>query len=151
MVRLLLEEFHEELERRKKTKKLPDMDYKDEISMATGKLMYPYICAMAKEVTDLCPNLIIHVYEIRNDFFGERITVSGLLTGQDILAQLKDREKGSRLLLPSNVLRIGEDVFLDDLHLWEVEKALQVPISIVKSSGRDFVEAVLGNESSGTA
>ena len=151
MVRLLLEEFHEELERRKKAKKLPDMDYKDEISMATGKLMYPYICAMAKEVTDLCPNLIIHVYEIRNDFFGERITVSGLLTGQDILAQLKDREKGTRLLLPCNVLRIGEDVFLDDLHLWEVEKALQVPISIVKSSGRDFVEAVLGNESSGTA
>ena len=61
----------------------------------------------------------------------------------DILAQMKDVEKGSRLFLPCNVLRSGEDVFLDDIHLCDLEKALQVPISIVKSSGRDFVEAML--------
>ena len=98
---------------------------------------------MVKELMELCPGLVIHVYAIRNDFFGERITVSGLLTGQDILAQMKDREKGSALFLPCNVLRSGEDVFLDDLHVSDLEKALQVPIYIVKSSGREFVEAFL--------
>jgi NifB/MoaA-like Fe-S oxidoreductase len=56
---------------------------------------------------------------------------------------MKDREKGTRLYLPVNVLRSGEDVFLDDLHVPDLEKALQVPIYIVKSSGRDFVEAFL--------
>ena len=75
--------------------------------------------------------------------FGRKITVSGLLTGQDLLAQLKDRPLGSCLLLPENVLRSGEDVFLDDMHVGELEQALQVPIYIVKSSGNDFVEAVL--------
>ena len=99
---------------------------------------------MAKELMDACPGLKLHVYAIRNDFFGERITVSGLLTGQDIVAQLKNMEKGSRLFLPCNVLRSGEDVFLDDMHLFELENALQVPVSIVKSSGCDFVKAMLG-------
>jgi len=143
MVRLLLNEFHEELERRKAEGLLPDPDLKAEYSLATGKLIYPYIDRMTKELSELCPGLVIHVYAIRNDFFGEKITVSGLLTGQDILAQMKDREKGTRLYLPVNVLRSGEDVFLDDLHVPDLEKALQVPIYIVKSSGRDFVEAFL--------
>ena len=143
MVRLLLNEFHEELERRKAEGLLPDPDLKAEYSLATGKLIYPYIDRMTKELSELCPGLVIHVYAIRNDFFGEKITVSGLLTGQDILAQMKDREKGKRLYLPVNVLRSGEDVFLDDLHVPDLEKALQVPIYIVKSSGRDFVEAFL--------
>ena len=143
MVRLLLTEFQEEIGRRKKIGTLPDKEYSAEYSLATGRLIYPCIKRMTEELEDLCPGLRIHVYAIRNDFFGERITVSGLLTGQDILAQLKDVEKGSRLFLPCNVLRSGEDVFLDDMHLFELEKALQVPISIVKSSGQDFVKAFL--------
>nr|WP_304738254.1 DUF512 domain-containing protein [Dubosiella newyorkensis] len=85
-----------------------------------------------------------HVYPITNFFFGEKITVSGLITGQDLLAQLRDKPLGSALLLPENILRSGEDVFLDDMRAPELEKALQVPIYIVKSSGNDFVEAVLG-------
>ena len=143
MVRLLLNEFHEELQRRKEEGLLPDLKKKAEYSIATGRLIYPFISAMVKELKELCPGLVVHVYAIRNDFFGERITVSGLLTAQDVIAQMKDQEKGTRLYLPCNVLRSGEDVFLDDLHLPEVEKALQVPIYIVKSSGRDFVEALL--------
>ena len=143
MVRLLLNEFHEELDRRKAQGLLPDDRLRAEYSLATGKLIYPYLVRMAQELMELCPGLKLHVYAIRNDFFGERITVSGLLTGQDILAQMKDQEKGSRLYLPCNVLRSGEDVFLDDLHVGDLEKALQVPIYIVKSSGRDFVEAFL--------
>lgn len=143
MVRLLLNEFHEELERRKTEGLLPDNELKAEYSLATGRLIFPYIEKMAQELMQYCPGLKIHVYAIRNDFFGERITVSGLLTGQDILAQMKEKEKGSRLYLPCNVLRSGEDVFLDDLHVGDLEKALQVPIYIVKSSGREFVEAFL--------
>ncbi len=145
MVRLLINEFHEELERRKGLGLLPNNELKAEYSLATGRLIYPVIQCMADELMALCPGLKLHVYEIRNDFFGERITVSGLLTGQDIIAQMKDREKGTRLYLPCNVLRSGEDVFLDDVHVGDMEKALQVPIYIVKSSGREFVEAFLEN------
>ena len=90
------------------------------------------------------PNIRIHVYAITNHFFGERITVSGLITGQDLMAQLKGRKLGERLILPENIVRSGEDVFLDDYHVPDVEKALQVPIDIVKSSGYDFVNCVLG-------
>ena len=71
------------------------------------------------------------------------ITVSGLLTGQDILAQLKDKELGERVLLPQNVLKSGEAVFLDDVTLEEFEKALQVQVDIVKSSGQDFIDAII--------
>ena len=79
---------------------------------------------------------------IRNDFFGERITVSGLLTAQDIMKQLTGKIIGERLLLPQNVLRSGEQVFLDDITVEEVEKTLQVKVDIVKSSGQDFVNTI---------
>lgn len=117
---------------------------KQEMSMATGLLAYPYINRMAEQMMEAFPQLKIHVYPITNEFFGEKITVSGLLTGQDILKQLKEKELGGRLLLPQNVLRSGETVFLDDLTVEELEKALQVPINIVKSSGYDFVHSILG-------
>ena len=72
------------------------------------------------------------------------ITVSGLLTGRDLLAQLKGQVLGEKLLLPQNVLKSGEAVFLDDMTLPELEKALQVPIDIVKSSGQEFLYHILG-------
>ena len=83
------------------------------------------------------------VYPITNFFFGEMITVSGLITGQDLLEQLRGKPLGRCLLLPENILRSGEDVFLDDCRVPELEKALQVPINIVKSSGNDFIDSVL--------
>ena len=98
------------------------------------------------------PGLRIHVYEIINEFFGELITVSGLLTGQDIVKQLKDKNLGEALYLPRNVLRSGADLFLDDVTVPELEKSLQVPVNIVKSSGQDFVNAVLhASEESGAS
>ena len=100
---------------------------------------------MADQVQEVFPEYEISVYPITNHFFGERITVSGLLTGQDIMAQLMDKKLGEKLLLPQNVLRSGEDVFLDDIHLPELEKTLQVPIDIVKSSGYDLLNSILGN------
>ncbi len=84
------------------------------------------------------------MYAIRNDFFGERITVSGLLTGQDIVAQLKAQPLGERLLLPCNLLRSGEEVLLDDMTLTQLKTALQVEIDIVKSSGQDLLDTMLG-------
>ena len=87
--------------------------------------------------------MTVHLYEIRNDFFGELITVAGLITGQDLKAQLSGKPLGSRLLLPCCMLRNGEEVFLDDVTLGELKETLQVQIDIVKSSGQDFIEAVL--------
>ena len=112
--------------------------------MATGLLAYPYIREMAKQLREKYPATEIFIYPIRNEFFGELITVSGLITGKDLIAQLRGKELGERLLLPCNMFRSGEEVFLDDITLPELEEALQVKIDIVKSSGQDFIEAVKG-------
>ena len=87
----------------------------------------------------------IQVISIINRFFGEQITVSGLLTGQDIIEQLRGKPLGSKLLLPCNLLRSGEEVFLDDITLAQMENALQVKIDIVKSSGQDLVSCLLSS------
>ena len=143
MLRLMMDEFEEEMAKRKKEDGFPDFRPGRELSIATGKLAFPYIQRMARGLEESCPGLEIRVYPITNHFFGELITVSGLLTGQDLLAQLRGKALGQCLLLPENVLRSGEDVFLDDCRLPELEKALQVPINMVKSSGKDFVESIL--------
>ena len=117
---------------------------KREVSLATGLLAFRYIQEMAEELMRMQSHLTVRVYPIRNDFFGELITVSGLLTGGDIQAQLMGKELGEELLLPQNVLRSGEDVFLDDMTVSELGNTLQVNINIVKSSGRDFVKKILG-------
>lgn len=144
MIRLLLDEFADALEELGEKRTLPDVHVKEEISLVTGVLAYPYIKRMAEQVQEKFPNLTIHVYQIVNEFFGERITVSGLLTGQDIIKQLNGKSLGSRLLLPQNVLRSGEEVFLDDITVSQMEKALQVKIDIVKSSGQDLLDGMLG-------
>ena len=142
MLRLMMDEFEQSVKEKKASGIFPNFSLRGELSMATGKLAYPYIRRMAGQVETYCPGLKIHVYPIVNYFFGERITVSGLLTGQDLVAQLTGRPLGSCLLLPENILRSGEDIFLDDMCLGDVERALQVPVNIVKSSGNDFVEAI---------
>ena len=113
------------------------------VSIATGRLPYPYMEKYADWIRKKFPNRTINIYPIRNDFFGESITVSGLITAKDLIAQLKDKELGEYLLLPINMFRSGETVFLDDLTAEDVEKALQVKIRIVKSDGQDFVHAIL--------
>jgi NifB/MoaA-like Fe-S oxidoreductase len=84
------------------------------------------------------------VHTIRNDFFGETVTVSGLVTGGDIIAQLKDFDLGSRLLIPRNMLRSGEDVFLDDVTVGGLSEALRVPVTVVGTDGADLLRAFLG-------
>lgn len=143
MLRLLMNEFDDAMGQREKERPFPDGRPKGEMAIATGRLAYPYIGKMAEKMMQAFPNLHIYVYPITNDFFGEHITVSGLITGQDLMRQLKGRPLGARLILPENILRSGEDVFLDDFRVSDLEKALQVPVNIVKSSGYDFVETVL--------
>lgn len=139
MVRLLLDEFEEEM------KHHTGDDRNVHISLATGILAYDYLKVLIDKIKDKYPRITVELYKIRNDFFGERITVAGLLTGNDIIHQLREKELGDKLLLTSHVLRDGETVFLDDVTVEDLEKALQVPVDIVKSSGQDFVEAILQN------
>ncbi|WP_334136592.1 DUF512 domain-containing protein [Muricomes intestini] len=115
-----------------------------EISLATGKLAYPYLKKMVDRLEEKFPNIKVHLYDIRNDFFGENITVSGLITGQDLMTQLQRKKLGEVLLIPCNMLKTDEDIFLDDFTVREVESALQVPVDIVKSSGQDLIDAILG-------
>lgn len=139
MMRLLENEFTDALQ-----KAAPDAVRSRRITAATGMLAAPLIKALGERLREKFPQVSIEVIPIRNDFFGEQITVSGLLTGQDLIRQLKGRDLGEKLLLPCNLLRSGEEVFLDDVTLTELKNALQVPVDIVKSSGQDLVNAFLG-------
>ena len=139
MLRLLLNEFEEAYD------ELEGDDRQREVSIVTGGLAYPYLKSMAERLEEKYPNLTAHVYKIRNDFFGEKITVSGLITGQDLLAQLKDQPLGETMILPCNMLRDGEEVFLDDITLTDVKETLQVKVNVVKSSGQDLVNAILND------
>ena len=144
MIRLMENEFEEELEFQKENWKSKKDELSEEtISMITGKLGYPYIEKFTQRFMEVFPMKHIKVYPITNYFFGEMITVTGLLTGQDIIEQCKGKELGDRAILPENVLRSGEEVLLDDTTLTDLKRALQVPIDIVKSSGCDFVSILL--------
>ena len=137
MIRLLQNEFAEAC---------ADMqgdDRQTELSMATGYAAYDYLKEMTEQLVEKFPNVKIHLYKIRNDFFGEKITVAGLITGQDLINQLKGKPLGDTLLLPCNMLRDGEEVFLDDVSISEVKESLQVEVDIVKSSGRDLIDAII--------
>ena len=140
MIRLLYEEFMDALGEKE------DDGKTEELSMATGFLPYPYLKRLLDRMAEVYPGRKIHLYPIRNDFFGEMITVAGLITGQDLVAQLKGKPLGSRLLLPSVMFKSGEEVFLDDMTRAQAEAALQIPINIVKSGGYDLLSAILDRE-----
>jgi NifB/MoaA-like Fe-S oxidoreductase len=138
MLRLLHEEFLEALE------EAPgDAALGRELSLATGRLAAPFLEQLMGALAEKYPGITVRIYPIRNDFFGEMITVSGLLTGQDLGNQLLDVPLGEKLLLPCNVIRDEERDFLDDVTVEDLEKTLQVPIDIVKSSGKDLLDAIL--------
>ena len=112
-------------------------------SAATGALAAPFIREHMKLLSKKFPNIHVQVRQITNRFFGEQITVSGLITGKDLIAQLKGENLGEKLLLPCSMLRDGENVFLDDLTVEEVSRELKTPVVIVDSGGADLVRAVL--------
>ena len=137
MIRLMTDEVEEALAR------LEGDQEEEELSVATGLLAYDYLNGFLEKIREKFPRRRVYLYPVVNRFFGEQITVAGLITGRDLIEQLRGKPLGSRLLLPSCMFRSGEEVFLDDVTRQEVKTALQVPVNIVKSSGQDFVNAVL--------
>ncbi len=139
MVRMFRDDFLEALEQ------CEPGTQKQKVTMVTAKLIYPTICWAAELLMTKYPNIEIQVIGIVNHFFGEQITVAGLLTATDILEQLQGIDLGDRVVLPAAVLKADEAVFLDDISLEDFQKALQVPAYIVKSNGMGFIQAITGD------
>lgn len=114
-----------------------------EMSVATGAAAYEFISGLAASLEERVDGLKIHVYKIENDFFGRTVTVAGLVTGGDILAQLREKPLGERLIIPSVMLRSEGDLFLDGMSHEELGEALGVPICVTETGGVDFIRAVL--------
>lgn len=140
LVASLKQEVQQVLKRKKKLK------YEDKriISIATGRLVYENILKLVNEIKMVYDVMDVNVFPIENNFFGPLVTVSGLITGQDIVSQLKGKVLGERLLITKSMLRSGETVFLDDYTVEKVEKELNVKVRIVDNDGKDFVNAVIG-------
>ncbi len=119
-------------------------EYERQVSLATGKAAYALIKDTAARLEEIYPKVKINVYAIENDFFGHSITVAGLVTGTDLIAQLKGKELFGELLIPDVMLRSEGDLFLDDVSLWDVEKALGVKVTpIEESSGYKLIKDIL--------
>ena len=140
MLRSLADEFHEAAD-------CAEWEpHTREVSIATGKSAYAFICALVQEAEKKFSGLHCHVYAIKNNFFGETITVTGLITAQDLMQQLKNKPLGEKLLLSGSMIRKNDDVFLDDVHIPEVERELQTKIQITENDGWNLLDALLGNE-----
>ena len=140
MMRSLIDEFNSAFDNAE------DDEIKDcHTSIATGALAYKYICKLIEKTEKKWHNISCKVYKIRNDFFGETITVTGLITGQDLIAQLKNQPLGDTLLLTSNMIKRDSDLFLDDYTISDVENALNVKIKIIDNDGFSLFDAITGN------
>ncbi len=145
MVRLLIDQVHECLIRASEDRKTKDDSGTfRHVTIATGELAAPTLKILAGEIESVFPGVHADVVPIVNEFFGDKITVSGLITGRDLVRQLSGRDLGENLLLPINMLRSNEQVLLDDMTVGEIEEALQTKIIIVESDGQSLVEAVTG-------
>lgn len=143
LVALLKHEFYEFLEEAGGSLKL---DRERNVSIATGISAYSLIKELADALEKRFELLKVKVYAVRNNFFGETVTVSGLLTGQDVIARLQGEELGQELFIAQSMLKADEDVFLDDLTLEEAACRLGIKITPVRNSGKTFVEKILGTE-----
>ncbi|MBR6514608.1 MAG: DUF512 domain-containing protein [Clostridia bacterium] len=133
------EEFYDELDF------LDDYDTvkKRRLSIATGEAAYEFISALARELEERLSDTKINVYKIENKFFGENITVAGLVVGCDLKEQLCGKDLGEKLFIPSVMLRYENDLFLDGVSIDELSQYLGVEIETVNNSGFEFVEALL--------
>ncbi len=142
MMRLLIEEVRGELASFSRSGGQRCGCRERRVTIATGHLAAPTLKMLVREIMEVFPHARAEVVPITNLFFGEMITVSGLITGRDLVAQLTGRDLGDALLLPANMLRSQEDVLLDDMTVGQIEDALQTKIVIVESDGQSLVEAV---------
>ena len=137
MLRLLMTEFSSAL-------KLSDDPGPQSFSIATGVAAAPFFEKMLKQAKELYPDLDGRVYTIQNDFFGHSITVAGLVTGGDLINQLRGRELGDRLIISQNMIRRAEKDFLDDVKLSDVVRELGVPVYPVESDGFALWDTMCG-------
>ncbi len=136
MIRSDMDEFSECLAN------LPDLDYNRKITIATGYAAFDFISKMANMAMEKYKNLTVKVRPIRNDFFGGSVTVSGLVTGGDIIKQLSDCDLGDELLIPENMLRAEGDLFLDNVSLTELSDALNINVRVVEKGGYGLCEGM---------
>ncbi len=113
-------------------------------TVVTGTAAFPLLSEIAKLTKEKYENLNVNVVAVKNEFFGERITVAGLVTGGDIIKQLKNTQPGEELLISSSMLRHENDMFLDSVTVKEVENELKVKIVITENDGAQFVYNILG-------
>lgn len=142
LIASMQEEFNRGLEKVYKRKEPVERN----ISIATGISANSFIRSLCDKLIDKVRGLNIHVYAITNELFGEKITVAGLVTGGDLIKQLKEKELGSELLIPAAMLRSDRDIFLDDVAVEEIEEALKVRVILVENDGQDFIDKVLGRQ-----
>ncbi len=137
MISLFEYEFNKALESQ------PHTDIKKTVSVVTGEASYEFIKKLILKLNNKFPDVEVLVYCVHNSFFGDKITVSGLLTGRDIINSLKDKYLGNELLIPNNALRKDDTVFLDDVDIKEIEKSLNIKVKIVKVDGFEFLKEIL--------
>ena len=139
MIRSMADEFTEALE----DAEITDPARVRSCSVATGEAAFTFVSAMIRQLKKVCPGLDCTVYKIKNDFFGENITVAGLITGKDIYHQLRGKDLGKVLYLPSVMLRHEKDRFLDDTTPAWLENKLNTKIVFTDSDGYEFVQKIL--------
>ncbi len=120
-----------------------DIKHNKKITVATGEAAYPLIKKLVDIVAKKWHNLNCQVYAIKNEFFGGKITVTGLVTGGDIESQLKDKNVGDVLLISENMLRHEKDKFLDDVTVKQLAEKLNVTVKAVKNDGAEFIKALI--------
>lgn len=117
---------------------------KRKISLATGTSIAPTIRNLVGLLEQKVPGFDCEVYAIENYFFGKNVNVSGLVTAGDIIKQLKDKDLGEELLIPAVMLRRERDLFLDDLTIEDLSKALHIKVTAVENDGYELMEKMLG-------
>ena len=143
MLRNHLEEFRAELDYAADI--LPADGFKGRrVTVATGYAAFEHIRALAAMAEDRFVGFKCEACPVRNDFFGDTVTVSGLVTGGDLIKTLAGRDLGQEVLIPCNMLRHEGDLFLDGVSLKEAEDALGVPVTVVDAGGADLLHAMLG-------
>ncbi|WP_231701866.1 DUF512 domain-containing protein [Crassaminicella thermophila] len=113
------------------------------ISIATGKSAKAFMTNLCKKIEKKFYNIKINVFEIKNNFFGDTITVTGLITGTDLIEQLREKALGDKLIIPACMLKAEEPVFLDDVTVKDLEKILNIKVVVSKVDGKDFVNKIL--------
>lgn len=116
------------------------------VTIACGEGVFPYMKRIMSMINEKFPNITINTRAIKNNFFGGGVNVSGLVTGGDLIDQLRGDDLGDRLIIPSSMLRFENDLFLDDVSTDDVERELGVTLVPVNNNGNDLVEAVIAGK-----